>query len=360
MRSGVRGIVAVIVACLALTGLPACDWPWESSERAAIDALTNGVNRLDLQSGRWERVLEETRDELIDAGQSTLANEVSNVLARAQADAGIEAKCFVDFLRSRAKNDLLEIRASLTHEQLSRRPVFCNPTPDIVDLALEPQRRPVIEISGFNLTADRVSVFTVGNSGRTDVSRHLGNPSDYLLTLNLGSNGVPLGPEVDQIEFRLPEGEVRTVTVVQPPPEPPAPDYPRRSFRVTGVIDMNDDEWTRDENKHVVVNRSVVVAAGAPTVFHWADCVGGEVQGYLDISLTLDRVTGTLAGSGTARYYEGTRCGQTDLQGRSAVSTSLRPGEAVAFQSALSDSDGGVFFSLTFENGPASALNRGR
>ena len=358
MRSLIRRILAVIVACTLLASLPACEWPWKSSERAAIDALNNGVSQLDLQSTRWEKVLEETRDKLIEAGQSTLANEVSNVIAKAETDAGIEAKCFVDFLRLRAKNDLIQIRAALTHEQPTLQPVFCNPTPDIVDLALAPQRRPAIEISGFNLSASQVAVYTVSTSGRTDVSRHLANPSEYLLTLNLGSNGVPLGPQVDKIEFHLSDGQVRSVTVVQLPPDPPKPDYPQRVFRVTGVIDMNDDEWTTDENKHVVVNRSVVVTAGQQTVFRWADCVGGEVQGYLDISLTLDRSTGTIASTGTARYYEGTRCGQTDLQGQSALANTLRPGEAVAFRSNLSDSDGGVFYSVTFENAPMTLVNR--
>lgn len=204
-----------------------------------------------------------------------------------------------------------------------------------MDLALEPARRPAIEISGYNLSLEAIRVFTISASGaRSDVSRHLANPSEYLVTLNLGSNGVFFGPDVNKLEFDLSGGQTRTVTVVQPPAPVPAPEYTIRVLRVTGTIDLNDDEnWpASDENKHVVMNSSIAVTPDRPAQFRWEACVGDEVQGYVDISLNLQRSTGTITGSGTSLYFEGTECGRTNEHGSNAFSLDVRRDEASPYQ----------------------------
>jgi hypothetical protein len=64
------------------------------TRNVALDVLNDGIQKMDQQSNRWQNVLEETRDKLVKEGQSTLANEVSNVISRASSDVGIEAKCY--------------------------------------------------------------------------------------------------------------------------------------------------------------------------------------------------------------------------------------------------------------------------
>ena len=88
---------------------------------------------------------------------------------------------------------------------------------------LPPDRRPNIEISGYNLDFANVKVYLVDNQNqRSDVSFALANPSRYLLTLNLGGNGVPLSNSSDKFMFVLP-GKTRTININQPVPPPPRP-----------------------------------------------------------------------------------------------------------------------------------------
>jgi hypothetical protein len=66
--------------------------------------------------------------------------------------------------------------------------------------------------------------------------------------------------------------------------------------------------------------------------------------------LQLDKETGIVSGQGSAKYYEGTSCGETDLQGSDSFDLKIPPGESYVFQRNLSDSDGGVSYNLNFKN----------
>jgi hypothetical protein len=326
----------------------------KDTRNVALDTLNDAIQKMDQQSNRWQDVLEETRDKLVKDGQSTLANEVSNVISRASSDVGIEAKCYTDFLRDRTKEDLIKLRATITKEQLELKPVFCNPTPNSVDMNIPSDRRPVIEIAGYNLTQNTIKAFLVDKSqtsGRLDVSDKLSNPSNYLLTLNLGSNGVPLSANSDKIIFELPNGEVKSISVIQPPPPPPKPQFLNSRIHVTGTIDMNDDEnIVSDENKFVRVDTYIDVKHDQNTPYHWEDCVGGEVQGYVDAQLQLDKDTGVVSGQGIGKYYEGTSCGRTNEHGSRPFNFSLRPGESYTYQATLEDGDGHIIYNLNLKN----------
>ena len=75
--------------CLMALALSGCV---KSSIDKAVRAIDDAVTRLESQSISWQGVLEETRDRLIDEGQSTIANEVSNLLSKTVSDIGIEAR----------------------------------------------------------------------------------------------------------------------------------------------------------------------------------------------------------------------------------------------------------------------------
>jgi hypothetical protein len=184
----------------------------------AVAVLDKGISKLEGQSVTWQRVLEETRDELIEEGQSTLANEVSNVLSAAIDDVGIEARCYTDFLQDRVREDLIRIRARLTGEELILTPVFCNPNPKDVEYALVREGRlNSVVLSGYNLDVANVKVSLVDQQGKkTDATRYLANPTQYLLTLNLGGNGVPLQASSDKLVFVLGNNEIRSINVIQP------------------------------------------------------------------------------------------------------------------------------------------------
>jgi hypothetical protein len=133
---------------------------------------------------------------------------------------GIEARCYTDFMRDRVKEDLLRLRSQFTGEKLSLVPVFCNPTPSSVDYELvRTNQLSSVEIAGYNLDAAKIKVFLAdGNDNRVDVTYALGNPAQYLITLNLGSNGVKLDFQSSKLIFVLPSTEERTVNINQPQP----------------------------------------------------------------------------------------------------------------------------------------------
>jgi hypothetical protein len=118
-------VLLVITFSLLLNS--GCGWdPFGVHDPAekAVAVLDKAIETLESESANWRMVLEDTRDKLIQEGQSTIANEVSNVLSRTVSDIGIEARCYTDFLRDRVKEDLVRIRASITGEELSLTPVF--------------------------------------------------------------------------------------------------------------------------------------------------------------------------------------------------------------------------------------------
>jgi hypothetical protein len=330
----------------------------QDTRNIAVSVLDDSIQKMGRQSDSWKTVLEETRDKLVKEGQSTLANEVSNVISRASSDAGIEVKCSVDFLRDRSKEELVKLRATITKEKLELKPVFCNPTPNSIDMNLSPERRNVVEISGYNLTTDNIKVSLLDSKANTkvDVSSHLSNPSGYLLTLNLGSNGVPLSPSSDKIIFDLPNAGSRSIGISQPVAPPPKPQFLNRRVQITGTIDMIDDENVGgDDTKFVRVpdNTYVDVSSARGGVYHWEDCLDGEVQGYYDATFQLDKDTGIVSVQAIGKYFEGTRCGRTDDQGTTPPwNAQIEPDKPPVVHSAppLKDGDGGITYNFTFKN----------
>ena len=140
-----------------------------------------------------------------------------------------------------------------------------------------------------------------------------------------------------------------------PTPSPiPMPRFDAAALHVQGTVFLNDKEdWPfKDENRTVTVNKTVNLAAGATGNFTWGACVGDEVQGYLDLNLSLDRATGRVTASGLARYYEGTRCGATNLRGKQAVSLAVNPDASEKYLGSLRDGNGAVMFNLVISNVP--------
>jgi hypothetical protein len=326
----------------------------QDTQNVAVSVLDDSIQKMSRQSDGWKDVLQETRDKLIKEGQSTLANEVSNVISRASSDAGIEVKCSVDFLRDRSKEELIKLRATLTKEKLELKPVFCNPTPNAIDMNLPPERRNGVEISGYNLTTENIKVSLLDSKAQTkvDVSSHLSNPSGYLLTLNLGGNGVPISPNSDKIIFDLPNAGARSIEIRQPVAPPPKPVFNNARIHVFGTIDMLDKENIgSDEHKSVTVDQWIDVNSGQNIAYNWEDCVGGEVQGYYNAQMQLDRNTGIVSIQPSGKYYEGTSCGRTDDQGTTIPANfQLSPGEQHTHAAnRLEDGDGHMFYNLTFK-----------
>ena len=185
--------------------------------RPVVDILDEAIETLENGSLGWQSVLQSTVGELAANGHTLVRNDVSNLLTRAIQDVGVELRCTTDFLRDRVKEDLIRLRSQFTGETLTLTPVFCVPNPPSVDYAfVESGNLTSITIDGYNLDAANIKVYLVDNQNqRIDVSSKLANPTRYVITLNLGSNGVPLDRRSNRIEFELPSG-LQSVNINQP------------------------------------------------------------------------------------------------------------------------------------------------
>ncbi|MGL4500999.1 MAG: hypothetical protein ACRCU2_18160 [Planktothrix sp.] len=182
-----------------------------------------------------------------------------------------------------------------------------------------------------------------------DVSNSLDNPTHYLLTVNLSR--VQLGKDSERLIFEFPNQEEYSIGIIKESVKPPKEEFSSSRIRITGMINMNDKEYVvSDQNKDIPVDTYVDAFGGGNTVYRWQDCVGGEVQGYLDVQMQLDKETGVLYLQGTAKYYEGTRCGQTNLRKIHSFDLKVLPGKGEVFQAKLSDNEGGVTYNLKFTN----------
>jgi hypothetical protein len=182
-----------------------------------VKTLDKAINTLETQSISWQHVLESTSEELLKEGQSTISNEISNVLTKTISDTRVEASCYTDFLRNRVKEDLIRIRSRYTKEKLNLTPVFCTPNPGNIDYSLVKEGRlKSIDISGYNLdfANENIKVSLIDKE-EYDVTYALANPTRYLITLNLGSNGVPLTVNSQKLIFKLSDDEIRSVNIIQ-------------------------------------------------------------------------------------------------------------------------------------------------
>lgn len=127
--------------------------------------------------------------------------------------------------------------------------------------------------------------------------------------------------------------------------------YSSRTLRINGSYDLLDVEsLTADETKTGTITASKVVTSGAPASFHWEDCAGGEVQGYLDLTATLNSATGDITVSGAAGYYEGKSCGVTTAQGSKQINVTIAPGGFKSHLVTLQDANGHVLIDLNLFN----------
>jgi hypothetical protein len=346
--------IAILVLAFVILSAESC------VGSAAKDILDDGVARLGVLGADATAVLTDTRERLIDAGQSTLANEVDTLIRHAEQGVTMQAFCGLDFVRNRAHRELIGLRATITHETINLTPTFCEPVPSAVDLNIEAARRTLIAINGFDLSKTGVKVLIESPGGaRTDVSDVLDNPTDYLLTVNLAtlvSDPVrrPILEKGQRLVFVLGTASPVEHTVAITPVVTPT--YRLARLHIAGQMDLTDDEtWPMaDEHGSFPVDAWVWVPANG-TNWSLEKCTGDEVTGTLDLTIGLARDTGNIAVSGSATYREGTGCGRgQEIQKgpRPMELTAARTGELQtrSYTEAMSDGQGSVSIRLTFSN----------
>lgn len=179
-------------------------------------ALDYAIGTLNANSANYKEVLQKLVTDLPKEVQSTVTNEVSNLMQRTVAAAGAEIRCDADFFRMRVQQDLLRIKARFLNQSLpDLEPQLCNVVPLAIDMNLSAERRNKLEFYGYDFDSAAIQVILVNGSSRIDVSNKLNKPTHYHMTLNLGSNGVPVSNNSTQIVLRWKDRDISSIPVVQ-------------------------------------------------------------------------------------------------------------------------------------------------
>ena len=226
--SFVRNIVLSFLTLVILTsGFVGCDLTGgfsttiTSSTQAAVNVLNNAIAALNNQSADWQMVLQNAQDQLTESAQSTIRNEISNTLIRAEQAAATEICCIVDFLRVRVQEALEGILAKLQGKPVNAPvPVLCQISPPVIDLSLDPTRRSYLILDGYNFdTAPAVQAFLFDGTGYIDESNSLTVQTQYQMTLNLGTNGINITSTSQKVILMWKGTQLSSIPVIQSTPQ---------------------------------------------------------------------------------------------------------------------------------------------
>lgn len=177
--------------------------------------LQDAIDTIDRQSTAWQQTLQKLERDLVADGQSTIANEVKNLLDHGVAAVGTQLHCTIDFIGHRMSQALTDLIDRLTGgHPAPPTPTVCQVIPSAVDLRIDPNRRNNVEYVGYDMDPN-MKMLLIDNAGReTDVSRYLTFTSHYEVQLNVAQNGVPFDPaRSDKLSLRWNGREISAIAV---------------------------------------------------------------------------------------------------------------------------------------------------
>jgi hypothetical protein len=149
--------------------------------------LAEGIHELNDHYADFRAVLQAMPSRL-DAN-STLKRDVLRFIGHLPP-ASADFRCSDDFLRNRARQELIRLQQALSTTAPDRaQPQFCFAMPYVIDAGKAPD---AIEIYGFDFDAMPIEMVRVNRGSYEDVSSALTRRSHYHLTLLLGKKGVAL------------------------------------------------------------------------------------------------------------------------------------------------------------------------
>lgn len=214
-----------------------------------VAALDNAIDALDRNSSSWQVILQDTTQKLTADAQSTVRNEISDLLNRSVAATGTELRCNMDFIGSRVRQALVRIRARLLHQPIPPvEPALCHVVPAAVDMALDASRRNKLEFFGYDFDTTPIKVTLQDKSRTLDVSSNLDRLTHYHMTLNLGANGVPVSSASNRLTLEWQDRPISSIAVIQPATpvckEKDVPISPRAYLSYTPPHTRGDREYS--------------------------------------------------------------------------------------------------------------------
>lgn len=267
----------------------------EDAATRAVSVLDDAIETLANESADWQQVLQDAMSQLTDDAQSTIRNEIADVASRSIAQAGVEFRCDVDFIRARVREALIDIRASLLGQIAEPvEPSLCSVVPLVVDRTLVPDRLKTIEFYGYNLDfVESLRVFLEDGAGRlTDVTEFLDRPTHYVMTLRFGANGVLLDSSSRRFVLEWDGRQISSIGVIQaqtPVCRTDLDEFPVRNNEITlqpdrieGDGDFNGhgphvQTWVKLDTRPDLITATVYMYA-RETKSDWTTVEGSETR----------------------------------------------------------------------------------
>src|SRR6266536_1799604 len=168
------------------------DTPADQSLTDSVIVLERAINALTNPSADYGKTLQEVVGKLPPGTQEFVKTDINTFLKRAPSGRA-DFKCGDDFVRYRARKELLRIKDTLLHTNPQpAQPQFCYAVPFAID-----PTRPInpIEIYGYDFDLVELQILLMDNYGFRDVSNALLKRTHYHVTLDLAKNGVRLSPQ---------------------------------------------------------------------------------------------------------------------------------------------------------------------
>jgi hypothetical protein len=222
----VKAIPATVVILSLATIVNSCNFIDKIFGKAddltekVTSTLDNAIGTLNANSANFQEILQKLAADLPAEVQSTITNEVTNLLNRTVAAAGAEVRCDADFFRIRVQQALIRIKAKFLNQTVPPlEPQLCNVVPLAIDMGLPANRRNKLEFYGYDFDATAIQVILVNGTNEINVTDKLDQPTHYHMTLNLGSNGVPLGTNSTRLVLRWNNRDISSIGIIQKAPD---------------------------------------------------------------------------------------------------------------------------------------------
>ncbi|MFZ5893613.1 MAG: hypothetical protein ACOY0T_21300 [Myxococcota bacterium] len=187
---------------------------WQTTTKNALDDAISGLGSA---TADVTSVLQQLINKLPEQVNATIRGEVTNLMQRAVASAGTEAKCTTDFLRVRVVEGLRYIKDKLMGiESAPPPPHICQVVPLVVDMSLPANSRNRIELYGFNMDRAPVRATIERGGAQVDITDRIDRPSHYHLTINLSGSSPLLDKASKRIRITTEGDTPHTIAVLQP------------------------------------------------------------------------------------------------------------------------------------------------
>jgi len=166
--------------------------------KQAIDMLDRAERDLADEPAKWRSIIDQVAKDLPKEVQSTLRNELDDLVQRSIAETGVEFRCTSDFYADRAKQGLERLKAILRKKPVPAiEPKLCKLINSTLNLNLSLDDRNTIEVYGYDMDQRdhngqllRVSLVSeTGNSYPLQES-YIGRTTHYQFVIYVGKDDV--------------------------------------------------------------------------------------------------------------------------------------------------------------------------